>query len=331
MEKLLYNYKNGNYNVSIYSDGTKIRETSNPEDTVFTSEFPENIDLKISDKCDMGCEFCHEDSKEDGEIANFEHEFLYSLRPGTELAIGGGNIFENENLYSFLKWCKHRGIIANITVNQNHLVGEFYNSNYYLSYRVEEIFNQIDDNEVYGVGISYNGDAEELDRIFNYSVSERVPLGDHFYTHEKVSAKKYKKNCVIHVINGVHSFEDIMKLANKNYKILILGYKDIRRGINYLSEKTETIKNNQQSIYDNIHTIIKSFDIVSFDNLAIEQLNVKRLLTTDEWNEFYMGDDGQFTMYIDLVKKEFAKNSTSMKRYELMNTIDDMFNIVKNE
>jgi|688.fasta_scaffold102098_4 hypothetical protein len=308
--KLLHEYKNGNYNVKLFDEGTKIRETNEDK---FISSFPENIDIKISDRCDAGCKFCHENSTCDGDVANFNYEFLYSLQKGTELAIGGGNVFENEELNSFLRFCKHRGIIANITVNQHHLTGSFNKWN------VNKIFDWIDRNEVYGVGISYNKDADELDRIFDK------------YADEKVSVNNFKKNCVIHVINGVHSFDDIMKLANKGYKLLILGYKDLRRGTSYKVSNEELIKENQKSIYDNIHTIIKSFDVLSFDNLAIEQLNTRRLFTTEEWEEFYMGDDGQFTMYIDLVKGEFAKNSTSLVRYSLTGDIVDMFNTVKGE
>ena len=44
-----------------------------------------------------------------------------------------------------------------------------------------------------------------------------------------------------------------------------------------------------------------------------------------------MGDDGSFTMYIDLVKGEFAKNSTSLNRHKLLDTIEEMFEIVKSE
>lgn len=314
---LLHKYKNGNYTVSIYNDGTKIRET---EEDKFISSFPENIDIKISDKCDGGCEFCHENSTINGDIANFNYEFLYTLRKGTELAIGGGNIFENENLSNFLEFCKNRGIIANITANQIHL-----NNNYY------EIFDWIDTKKVYGVGISYNGNADELDKIFNTKVYEDVSLGNGFSSYEKISANKYKSNCVIHVINGVHSYENIMKLANKNYKILILGYKDLRRGTIYKEKCNDIIIQNQKSIYDNIHKIINAFDVISFDNLAIEQLNIRRLFTSEQWEEFYMGDDGQFTMYIDLVKGEFAKNSISLKRYKILDTIDKMFKMVKSE
>lgn len=55
MEKLLGEYRNGNYNVRIYSDGTKVRynnlDTLEP-DTV------ESFDLKITNQCDRMCRFC---------------------------------------------------------------------------------------------------------------------------------------------------------------------------------------------------------------------------------------------------------------------------------
>lgn len=64
--KLLGIYKNGNYRVRIYDDGTKVRETIDPNDNKFIAEFPESIDLKITNRCDMGCKMCHENSTIDG-------------------------------------------------------------------------------------------------------------------------------------------------------------------------------------------------------------------------------------------------------------------------
>jgi hypothetical protein len=43
-----------------------------------------------------------------------------------------------------------------------------------------------------------------------------------------------------------------------------------------------------------------------------------------------MGDDGQYTMYIDLVKNEFTRSSTSVDRFELKDNINDMFEVVRN-
>ena len=42
-----------------------------------------------------------------------------------------------------------------------------------------------------------------------------------------------------------------------------------------------------------------------------------------------MGNDGQYTMFIDLVNKEFAVSSTWSDRYPIMDNIVDMFKKVK--
>jgi hypothetical protein len=48
-------YKNGNYTVLLFSDGTKVRY-NNYESLI--PAFAESHDIHISQKCDGGCEFC---------------------------------------------------------------------------------------------------------------------------------------------------------------------------------------------------------------------------------------------------------------------------------
>lgn len=55
---MLRQYNNGNHRVILYSDGTKIKETIDPNVDHFTYEYPESFDLKITDYCDGGCSFC---------------------------------------------------------------------------------------------------------------------------------------------------------------------------------------------------------------------------------------------------------------------------------
>lgn len=87
----------------------------------------------------------------------------------------------------------------------------------------------------------------------------------------------------------------------------------------------------QNWLYENLADIIEKFKIVSFDNLAIDQLNVRRLMSDDEWNEFYMGDDSEFTYFIDMVERKFAKSSTASmnQRFTLLDSTDDMFEKIK--
>ena len=45
------------------------------------------------------------------------------------------------------------------------------------------------------------------------------------------------------------------------------------------------------------------------------------------------GDDGQMTYYIDMVERKFARSSTAAfdKRYDLLDSVDDMFKVIANE
>ena len=69
--ELLGRYINGNFKTTIFSDGTKIRET---EDDEFVPVFAENMDIKICNFCDMGCPFCHEGSTTDGKFGDILNE-----------------------------------------------------------------------------------------------------------------------------------------------------------------------------------------------------------------------------------------------------------------
>lgn len=121
-------------------------------------------------------------------------------------------------------------------------------------------------------------------------------------------------------------------LQKKGVKILILGYKDFGRGHDFLNtEMGKIIDEKMTWLNQNLKNYINKFEVVSFDNLAIKQLNVKNILSEKEWDEFYQGDDGTTTMYVDLVKKQFAKTSTSNERYVLLDNIEDMFDIIKKE
>ena len=152
-------------------------------------------------------------------------------------------------------------------------------------------------------------------------------------TYEFISLVKQYPNAVVHVINGVLRPSDVETLADNDLKMLILGYKHLRRGNEWYSEDHENIVTKQTWLKKNLADIISHFKVVSFDNLAIEQLDVQRLMSKEEWDEFYMGDDGTMTYYIDMVERKFARSSTAAfdKRYELMDSVDDMFRKIVSE
>lgn len=284
-------YRNGNYTVSLYSDGTKVRET---EDDEFIPAFAECCDVKITDRCDGGCSFCYEGCTINGRHGDLNAEFLNHLHPYTEFAINGNDL-THPDLGPFLKRMKEQKVIVSMTVNQKHF------ERYY-----DIIKKMSTDGLIHGVGISLN----KADSDFVKSVKS-IP------------------NTVIHVINGIITPEEVKLLSNNGLKMLILGYKRLRRGEEYYNKEKDNIIRNQQWMRDNIGHIIEHFDVVSFDNLSIKQLDVRRLLTDEEWEEFFMGEDSEFTFYIDLVDKKFGKNSLATERFDLMDNIDDMFNKIR--
>lgn len=269
--KLLNRYTNGNYKVSIYDDGTKVRYSN---DDYFNAIFPENIDLKITNWCNQNCPMCHENSSEYGkhsDLLNFG--FINTLVQGTELALGGGKVTSHPDLIAFLEALKYKGIIANITVHQN----EFMENQELISKLIEEKL-------IYGLGVSFSKRDDDFIKLVS-----QIP------------------NAVIHVINGIHTQNDFEYLSNKGLKILILGYKELRRGIIYLQKESQLINSNKEWLRNNLKILLSSFKAISFDNLSLVQLNVEKLINKKEWDQFYMGDDGQHTMYIDLVEKNMPK------------------------
>ena len=288
-------YKNGNYIVTIMSDGTKIRMTKDDE---FIPAFAENCDVKITSKCSVGCPFCYEGCTATGEHGDlFKYNFINTLHPFTEVALNGNDL-NHPQLEEFLVFLKSKKVFANITVHQKQFINNF-----------DLLKRLCDDKLVHGLGISYS-----------------------YYDQDFIEKVKQFPNAVIHTINGILSENDIMQLKGHDLKVLVLGYKELQRGKDYLSSNEGSVNHNKQYLYDNLQTIVndKYFKILSFDNLALEQLNVRRILTDEQWEEFYMGDDGGYTFYIDMVAGKFAKNSLSTERYDIGNkTIDEMFSIIR--
>ena len=293
MLKLLGVYKNGNYTVKVLSDGTNIRETLEDE---FIPSFAENCDCKITDKCDGGCPFCYEGCTPNGKHGNIlNYKFLDTLHPYTELAING-NDMSHPDLIPFLIKLKEKKVIANLTVNQIHFE------------RHQNLIRKlVDDKLIYGLGISLKEPTEEF-----------------------ISLVKTYPNAVIHVINGILSASDVEKLSDNNLKMLILGYKQLRRGEDWYDKDHDNIVAKQMWLKENLDKMLSHFEVISFDNLAITQLDVKRLMSEEDWEEFYMGDDGGFTFYIDMVDGTFGKNSLATKRYPIMDNIDLMFQKILN-
>ena len=296
----LATYKNGNTTTTIYDDGTKTHFTMDDE---FEFEFPESHDISISQCCDNGCEWCYYGCSPTGKHGKLTGwKFFDSMRPYTEIAINL-QFPLHPDLESFLFEMRQRKIIVNATINQNH----------FMSDSGRELIEAYSDlGLIKGIGISLTDPTQEgfIDEV-----------------------KKYP-NAVIHIIAGVTPWEDIQYLMGRGLKLLILGYKQTGRGKDYFCrfENVLSITSKMTDLGNNLDEVIEGFKVVSFDNLAIEQLHIRDRLSDKEWDMFYGGDDGTVTFFIDLVKGVFARNSLSQITYPIGDkTIDEMFAIIREE
>ena len=103
--EILYQYKNGNIQVTFFRDGTKTLEY---EEEPFPY-FPESLNIKIADYCNVKHEFIYAD-------LNKLRAILISLPAGVELNIEGDTSLKHPDLIEFLVWCQSRGLVCGLTV-----------------------------------------------------------------------------------------------------------------------------------------------------------------------------------------------------------------------
>lgn len=296
--KKITTYKNGNTWTTLYEDGTKEHFTMDDD---FRFNFSESCDIQISQCCDNGCEWCYYGCSPTGKHGKLtDWKFFETMHPYTEIAINLQKPMPN-GIGVFLGKMKNKKVIVNITINQNHFMDEYFHP--IIDYLVHEDL-------IKGVGISLTNPRQE----------------------KFIETVKQYPNTVIHVIAGITPLEDIEYLMGHGLKLLILGYKKLERGKKYYNHSSALVEDNIKQFETGLDEVINGFKVVSFDNLAIEQLHIKDRLSDKEWEMFYGGDDGTVTFFIDLVKGVFARNSLSQITYPIGDkTVDEMFEIIRNE
>ena len=293
MTKLLNKYTNGNATIKIYEDGTRVTEF--PDGEGLNLEFPLSIDLCITNYCTRGCLWCYNNSNSKGRHAGIMNlKFIDTAPAGMEVAVGGGSATTHPDLIPFLEKLKAKGLIANLTVNQGELIDNM------------QLINDLIENElIHGLGVSF---TERQDLIYK---------------------NMEQPNMVVHLIAGVHGKEVLDYLSQFNVKVLILGYKSLGRGYYYKDAMDGEVEKKIEWLKQHIQDYFDKFECISFDNLSLEQLDIKSKLTDDEWNEFYQGGDGQISFYIDAVNQKISKSSLEQEYLPLTKDIKEMFANIK--
>ena len=210
--------QNGNEVLWIGYDGTKMRickgEKSQPE-------YPDIIDLKITDRCEHYCEFCYENSSPKGLHGRIDYPILSTIPSFVEIAVGGGNPLAFPEVDKVAELTD----IVNITIHEDDWVDIFLKGYPRLNQRLDKFR---------GVGVSLSG---------RYSFREILELSgfdpsvyDISNLFEKLIPQNYEygyKDIVFHVVNGVLDSEIFESMYDLGIKLLILGFKDKGRGSRY--------------------------------------------------------------------------------------------------
>lgn len=341
-------YLNGNYLVFYdYGDRQFKRCLRIGED--FEAEFPDSIDLKITNKCSHGCPYCHENSVSDGASFNLDHtiEILKQLpKYPIEIAIGGGNVLDipNETM-KLINWCNDYGFKTRITVNHKdikkfcHKIPKNKKETIEITARGEGMILEIG-TKVGGVGISLDPNLlPETDELIGRStiLVEKL-FGENELNDNTISSCLRGKNIVFHIIAGLFPIDKLKMILDKEYikslgNLLILGYKQFGRAAN--TELPESLPEFEKVIKEfiiNSRNDYMSVFNIAFDNLALKQLHMKEFITEDDWDHLYLGKEGSCSMYIDAVNETYAKSSTSIERVSWKDVrLLDYFKSLRNE
>lgn len=310
-------YRNGNYLVTRTGFTLKKRCFRKNED--FMPEFPDSIDLKISNRCNLGCPYCHESSVSSGKLANFEElkDKLSCLpKKSIEIAVGGGDILcdtESKNLFLDLaQWLNENSFITNLTINEGSIKSDE---------DIEFLSNLEKESLVNAIGISLRPGT---------TLSRFQDLRNKLFLNWSL-----ERMTVVHIVLGLiplDFLDDILKSTScYNERILFLGYKQFGRAEN--TSLPETIKEFEvrikKVILEGRSRTLGVFNnhTFGFDNLAIEQLNLDSAFLGTEFNDIFMGPEFSCSMYVDAVKGELAETSRSEKRVSWNDiSIIDYFN-----
>jgi hypothetical protein len=151
-----------------------------------------------------------------------------------------------------------------------------------------------------------------------------LSVGDEVNILDELLLRQYEMplNVIFHTIIGITPNSAIKRLS-KTCKVLLLGSKTQLADTATIDELRSFISENQN--------IVKG---LYFDNLACGQLHIQSLVSEDVWEERYMGDDGRYTMFIDLIRERGYASSIVDRNsgFAISNcaSINDLFQKVRN-
>jgi len=276
------NYGNGVWSMFSRSSGNKIRFSLNLDASVEVSKspVPELVDLKITDYCTFGCEWCYQSSTRAGVHAPKERIFEIVDRLaelGTfEIALGGGEPTQHPDFLEIIQYIRDRNIVPNFTT---------FTLNWIKNTKFADVVNSF----VGGVGLSVQTEKD----LLKYSGKEQ--------------ASDFR--IILQHVLGASPMSETLKIidfASKNFlPLLLLGYKDVGFGKSYTKHD-----------YRDLPLLLKMrlkgkyrWLSLSMDSALLNEIPDITAILESPRELSVDASEGRFSMYIDAVESRMARSS----------------------
>lgn len=273
----------------------------------FMPETPMLVDMKVTDFCSMGCEYCYQGSTKSGNHMKDLYVYANSLKEAKvfEVAIGGGEPTEFDKFKVLVKLLHSEGISVNFTTK-----------------KVDWLYKPTTREFLSEIG------------AFAYSVdpNTKIPLLDSINNKVR-SFKFYENKFTIQVIPALFTDSEQLKAVlawayEKNVRVTLLGYKSTGRGKLFV-ENGNLLENEKNWVQ--LLNSLKDVPRLSIDTtLAHRYQHLLTDLDIPTW--LYHIEEGKYSMYIDAVDHKYGPSSYHLddlksireKKYDLKECFSDL-------
>lgn len=254
-------------------NGTKLRLALGKYDK---ASKPELVDMKLTDFCSFGCTFCYQGSTLKGKHASMENiEFAINefKKVGVcEIAFGGGEILEMDNIVEIIQKVHASGIVPNFTTK--------------LPGRVRAIWDEIGD--LIG-GFAYSAETSAQVESF----AKLMKAGG-------IPTSKMNLHYVMGLGDRQHFRDYLIKAFDNDLRVTLLGYKTTGRGKDVIPHPYDWWIQEVTSLINEGLCPSLSIDTPMAGQYAGEMPIDSRMFFTSE---------GQYSMYLDAVSMKFGASS----------------------
>lgn len=278
--------------------GNRIVVSFLEEPAPYKPETPMLIDLKVTDKCSIGCDYCYQGSTPKGEhtdLSTYDISKVIAEGKVFEVAIGGGEPTEWEDLPNLLKQLHDRGVVANFTTKSVSWLEDESMANRILPYIGAFAFS-VDSKSIAKV--------KRIFDIFRY----RSAYNSNYDLNSYIKNSKLTFQIVPGTVRK-QVIQWLFEIARNNgLRVTLLGFKETGRGAKF---KEIAIKRS----YDNFDQtqwidLMKDGNTphISIDT-TLASISVPMLDKAEIPNWLYHIEEGKYSMYIDAVTKQYGPSS----------------------